>query len=122
LQKIDRYYALCREGEKGEREIAFFHLRDDEELGRLLGMAVYTSLDGDLQRQHLRTYAGTDEDVVIAPVSPEELLDAMNRGYPTTVSLDDRKLAGSVFKGMIMGELGLPIKRPRPLRIDAPDD
>lgn len=50
-------YALCAADENGEPEIVFFELRRDEELGTMLGMAVYTSPDGEVQREHLRSWA-----------------------------------------------------------------
>jgi hypothetical protein len=45
----------------------------------------------------------------------------MNRGYPSFLYLDGRKLAGSVFRGMLMTELGLPIKHPRWVRLEDPE-
>ncbi len=119
MQKIDRYYALCAENEDGEEGIAPLFLRRDEERGTVLGMAVYTSPDGEAQQEDLKRWEGTTR---IAPVSREDLLDAMNRVYPSSVFLDGKKLAGSVFKGLLKSELGLPIKRPRPIRIDDPGE
>ena len=121
MAKTGQYYALCVENENGESEIAFIDLGRHEELGNIVGMDVYTAPDGDLQRKNLGTYADIDEEITISAVSLEELLDAMNRGYPTSVYLDGRKLAGSVFKGMVKSELGLPIKQPRLIRLDEPD-
>jgi hypothetical protein len=43
----------------------------------------------------------------------------MNRGEPSSVYLDGKKLAGSVFRGIVKTELGLPIKHPQWVR---PDD
>ena len=108
-----QYYALCVQGEEeaGKGEIAFLHLRQDEELGEILGIAVYTAPDGEVQREHLAAYAS--DDVFIAPVSHEELFNALNRGMPSTVLLGGEKIAGSVFKGIVKDELGLPIKSPR---------
>jgi hypothetical protein len=85
-------------------------------------MAVYTAPDGELQRKNLSTYEDMDEEITISAVSREDLLDAMNRCYPSSDYLDGRKLAGSVFKGMLKTELGLPIKHPRLIRLDEPDD
>ncbi len=117
MQKIDRYYALCTKNEEGE-EIAPLFLGRDEEMGTMLGIAVYTAPDGAAQQDDRQKWEG---ETRISPVSAEDLLDAMNRIYPTSVFLDGKKFAGSVFKGMIKTELGLPIKHPRGLRIDAPD-
>ena len=60
--------------------------------------------------------------MVVSPVTREELLDEMNQIVPSSVFLDGKKLVGSVFREMIKGELGLPIKHPRPVRIDNPND
>ena len=119
LRKTDPYYALCTKNEEGEEEIAPLFLERDEELGTLLGIAVYTALHGNAQQDDLKRWEG---ETRIASVSREDLLDAMNRIYPTSVFLDGKKFAGSVFKGMIKGELGLPIKHPRGLRIDTTDE
>ena len=117
MEKIDRYYALCtdEEEEEGKREVAPLLLRLDEELGAVMGMAVYTAPDGDVQREDLANWEG---EAMISPVSREDLLDAMDRIYPSSVFLDGKKLAGSVFKGLLKGEIGLPIKHPRPIRLD----
>jgi hypothetical protein len=42
----------------------------------------------------------------------------MQRNMPTSVFIDGRKVAGSVFRGMLKSELGLPIKDPRIIRLD----
>jgi hypothetical protein len=57
----------------------------------------------------------------VTPIRPEDLLETMNRGYPSFLYLDGRKLAGSVFRGMLMTELGLPIKHPRWVRLEDPE-
>ena len=105
-----QYFALCVKGEDGEDEIAFLDLGKDEELGQLIGMAVYTTPDGEVQRQDLNKYRGI---VTIAPVSPSELLDAVQWAMPTSVLLDGEKLAESVFTRMLKDELGIPIRRLR---------
>ena len=115
VQKIDRYFALCTD-EEGKREVAPLLLRIDEELGNIMGMSVYTALDGDAQREDLTKWAG---ETTISPVSREDLLDAMDRIYPSSVFVDGAKLAGSVFRGILKTELGLPIKHPRPINLDA---
>jgi hypothetical protein len=113
LAKVEHYYALCVEGEEGASEmgppeIAYLHLRDHEDFGRILGIAVYTAPEGEAQREDLEGYEGT----MVAPVSAEDLLEAMQRGNPSSVFLDGRKLAGSVFLGLIKEELGIPIRHP----------
>jgi hypothetical protein len=112
-----RYYALCVEWEEGAPEIAFFHLRDDEELGQLVAMAAYTAPDGEAQQKDLARYPNT----FIQEVNSEELLVTVQREYPTSVFLDGRQLAGSVFAGMLKTELGLPIRRPRRVKPEDPD-
>jgi len=118
MAKSEQYYALCVEGEDGAPEmgapemgppeIAYLYLRDHEEFGRILGIAVYTTPQGEAQREDLEGYEGT----MVAPVSAEDLLEAMQRGNPSSVFLDGRKLAGSVFLGLLKEELGLPIRHP----------
>jgi hypothetical protein len=109
-----QYHALCVQDEDGTEEIAFLDLGKDEDLGQLVGMAVYTTgADGEAQREDLNKYRGT---VAIASVNAEDLLDAMNRGVPTSVFIDGEKVAGSVFKARIKDELGIPLKRPRLIR------
>jgi hypothetical protein len=115
LQKIVRYYALCTENEKGELEIASLHLGYEEGYGEIKGMSVYTTLDGDVQREDMAKWEG---EPVVSPVSLGDLLDAMNQHYPNSVFLDGKKLAGSVFRGLVMGELGLPIKHPKPVNLE----
>src|SRR5215208_5706996 len=122
MAKSEQYYALCVEGEDGAPEmgapemgppeIAYLYLRDHEDFGRILGIAVYTAPEGEAQREDLEGYEGT----VVAPVSAEELLEAMQRGDPSSVFLDGRKLAGSVFLELLKEELGIPIRRPRHVR------
>jgi hypothetical protein len=112
-----RYYVLSVEWEEGAPEIAFFHLRDDEELGQLVATAAYTAPDGEAQQKDLARYPNT----FIQEVRPEELLDTVQREYPTSVFLDGRQLAGSVFVGMLKTELGLPIRRPRRVKPEDPD-
>jgi hypothetical protein len=73
------YYALCVEGEQGEPEIAFFELTR-EALPGALGISLYTSPDGELQRRHLR-----NDEVLIVPRSHEDLLEAISTGVPSSV-------------------------------------
>jgi hypothetical protein len=109
------YYALCVEGEQGEPEIAFFEL-SREALPGALGISLYTSPDGELQRRHLR-----NDEVLIVPRSHEDLLEAITSGVPSSVYLDGERIAGSVFKAMLEIHLGIPIHQPRLIRLDEPD-
>ena len=109
------YYALCVEGEQGEPEIAFFELTR-EALPGALGISLYTSPDGQLQRRHLR-----NDEVLIVPRSHEDLLEAISTGVPSSVYLDGERLAGSVFKAMLEIDLGIPIHQPRLIRLEEPD-
>jgi hypothetical protein len=112
------YYALCVEGvegEQGEPEIAFFELTR-EALPGALGISLYTSPDGELQRRHLR-----NDEVLIVPRSHEDLLEAISTGVPSSVYLDGERIAGSVFKAMLEIDLGIPIHQPRLIRPEEPD-
>jgi len=109
------YYALCVEGEQGEPEIAFFELTR-EALPGALGISLYTSPDGELQRRHLR-----NDEVLIVPRSHEDLLEAISTGVPSSVYLDGERIAGSVFKAMLEIDLGIPIHQPRLIRLEEPD-
>jgi hypothetical protein len=109
------YYALCVEGEQGEPEIAFFELTR-EALPGALGISLYTSPDGELQRRHLR-----NDEVLIVPRSHEDLLEAISTGVPSSVYLDGERIAGSVFKAMLEIDLGILIHQPRLIRLEEPD-
>jgi hypothetical protein len=111
----EQYYALCVEEEDGSTEIAFFEL-GREALPGALGISLYTSPDGELQRRHLR-----DNAVVIVAKSPRDLLEALNTGVPSNVFVDGERIAGSVFKAMLKEELGISLRQPRIVRLDEPD-
>jgi hypothetical protein len=111
----EQYYALCVEDEHGEPEIAFFELTR-EALPGALGISLYTSPDGELQRNHLQ-----DDQVLIVSRSHEDLLEAISTGVPSSVYLDGERIAGSVFKAMLEIDLGIPIHQPRLIRLDEPD-
>jgi hypothetical protein len=51
-------------------------------------------------------------------MSAEEILGVIPSGSCSTVFLDGKKLARSVFEGMLKTELELPIKHPRLVRLD----
>jgi hypothetical protein len=111
----EQYYALCVEDEHGEPELAFFEL-SKEALPGALGICLYTSPDGELQRRHLQ-----NGEVLIVPRSHEDLLEAISTGVPSSVYLDGERIAGSVFKAMLEIDLGIPIHQPRLIRLDEPD-
>jgi len=113
----EQYYALCVEEEDGSTEIAFFEL-GREALPGALGISLYTSPDGELQRRHLQAAAA---DVVIVAKSPRDLLEAMNTGVPNSVFVDGERIAGSVFKAMLQDGLGISLRQPRIVRLDEPD-
>ena len=110
----EQYYALCVEEEDGSTEIAFFEL-GREALPGALGISLYTSPDGELQRRHLQE--GDDEVAVVAK-SPRDLLEAMNTGVPSSAFVDGERIAGSVFKAMLNDALGIPRRQPRLIRLD----
>ena len=112
----EQYYALCVEEEDGSTEIAFFEL-GREALPGALGISLYTSPDGQLQRRHLRE----NDEVVIVAKSPRDLLEAMSTGVPSSVFVDGERIAGSVFKAMLKEELGMPLRQPRLIRLEEPD-
>jgi hypothetical protein len=99
----EQYYALCA-------------LRR-EALPGALGISLYTSPDGELQRRHLQ---GNDHVVIVAK-SPRDLLEAMNTGVPNSVFVDGERIAGSVFKAMLEEDLGFTLRQPRIVRLDEPD-
>ena len=106
--------ALRRRGRWQHREIAFFELRR-EALQGALGISLYTSPDGQLQRRHLRQEA--EHVVIVAKRSPRDLLEAMTTGVPSTVFLDAERMAGSVFKAMLEEDLGMPLRQPGIVRL-----
>ena len=116
MPMTEQYYALCVEEEDGSTEIAFFELRR-EALQGALGISLYTSPDGELQRRHLQ---GNDHVVIVAK-SPRDLLEAMNTGVPNSVFVDGERIAGSVFKAMLEEDLGFTLRQPRIVRLDEPD-
>jgi len=111
-----QYSPECVEEEDGSTEMALFE-RGRGALPGALGISLYTSPDGELQRRHLQE----DNDVVIVAKSPRDLLEAMNTGVPSSVFLDGERIAGSVFKAMLEEDLGFPLRQPRIVRLDEPD-
>jgi hypothetical protein len=104
-----QYYVLGQEGEP-----VLIHLRDEPGYGKVLALAVYTSEDASQQREDLQRYKDTE----VVPMSAEEILALIPSGSCSTVFLDGKKLARSVFVGMLKTELGLPIKHPQWIRLD----
>jgi hypothetical protein len=103
------YYVLGQEGEP-----VLIHLRDEPSYGKVLALAVYTAQDGGQQREDLQHY----KDTSVLPMSAEEILAVIPSGSCSTVFLDGKKLARSVFEGMLKTELELPIKHHRLVRLD----
>jgi hypothetical protein len=116
LPMTNQYYALCVEAEDSSTEIAFFELRR-EALPGALGISLYTSPDGELQRRHIQQ----EDHVVIVAKSPRDLLEAINTGVPSSVFVDGERIAGSVFKAMLEVDLGIPHRQPRLIGLDEPD-
>ena len=110
-----QYYALCLEDGHGEPEIAFFEL-GKEALPGALGISLYTSPHGKLQRRHLQ-----NGEVLVVPKSHEDLFEVMSTGVPSSVFVDGDRIAGSVFKAMLEIELGIPLRQPRLVRLEEPD-
>jgi hypothetical protein len=109
---VEQYYALCVEEDDGSSEIAFFEL-GREALPGALGISLYTSPDGELQRRHLQ-----EDAAVIVAKSPRDLLEALSTGVPSNVFVDGEKIAGSVFKAKLKDALGMPLRLPRIVRPD----
>jgi hypothetical protein len=82
-------------------------------LSQLVGMALYTTPNGQAQREDLNKHRGA---LMVAPVSHEGLLEAVGRVMPTSVFVDGKRVAGSVFVRMLREELGIPIRMPRLIR------
>ena len=114
----EQYYALCVEEEDGTTEIAFFELVR-EALPGALGISLYTSSGGKLQRKHLQE---SDDEVVIVAKGARDLLEAMNTGVPSSVFIDGKRMAGSVFKAMLKESLGIHRSQPRIVRLAEPDE
>ena len=96
--------------------VAFTDMPPDSQLGRRLAMHVFTGADGLLQRNIMGRFP--EADLSIVPVSAEELLAAYQIGKPSSVFLDGRKVAGSVFAGVLKDALSIPIPLRIPRRLD----
>ena len=104
-----QYYVLSQEG-----ETVLIDLGYEPGYGQILALAVYTSLDGGQQREDLQRYENTE----MVHMSPEEILALIPSGSCSSVFLDGKKLARSVFVGILKTELGLPIKHPQWVQLD----
>jgi hypothetical protein len=114
MEKRDFYYALCVDG-----DIAALDLGYEEGYGGKVGLTVYTSPIGEIQQEDMAKWEGATR---ILPVSLQELLTASGEHCPTSVFIDGKKVAGSTFREMIKSQLGLPIRLPRPVRLDGPSE
>jgi hypothetical protein len=104
--RTEQYYALCVEGENGDPEIALLHLEENED-GTVLGIAVYTSPDGAVQREDLEK---NEESTTVRKVGRQRLLDTIQRSVPSSVFIDGQKVASSVFTAILKDALGIPIR------------
>jgi hypothetical protein len=109
LHSLSGYYVLGQEGEP-----VLIHLRHEPGYGKILALAVYTSEDGGQQRADLQRYENTE----VLPMSAEEILALIPSGTCSSLFLDGKKVARSIFEGMLKTELGLPIKHPQWVRLD----
>ena len=101
---MSEYHVLGQEGQPVLIELGY-----EPGYGKVLALAVYTAEDGGQQREDLQRYKNTG----VLPMSAEEILAIIPSGSCSTVFLDGKKLARSVFVGMLKTELGLPIKHPQ---------
>jgi hypothetical protein len=46
----------------------------------------------------------------------------MSTGVPSSVYIDGKRMAGSVFKAMLQESLGMKLRQPRIVRLDEPDE
>ena len=99
------YYVLSSVGEGPYPDVVLLDLGGNEE-GQVLALAVYTSLEGEVQQEHLERFARENEgqDGVISDIPFDELLDIMNREAPSLVLIDGEEVPGSAFKARIQDE------------------
>jgi hypothetical protein len=100
-----QYYVLSSVGEGPYPDVVLLDLGGKEE-GQVLALAVYTSLEGEVQQEHLERFARENEglDGVISDITFDELLDIMNREAPGLVLIDGEEVPGSAFKARIQEE------------------
>jgi hypothetical protein len=104
-----KYYVLGQEGAPVLIDLGY-----EPGYGKILALAVYSSEDGGQQREDLQRYEGTE----VMAMSAEEILALIPSGSCSSVFLDGKKLARSVFVGMLKTELGLAIKHPQWVQLD----
>ncbi len=100
-----QYYVLSSIGDSPYPDVVLLDLGGNEE-GRVLALAVYTSLAGEVQQEHLERFARANEGLngVISDIPVDELLDIMNREAPSLVLIDGEEVPGSAFKARIQDE------------------
>jgi hypothetical protein len=100
-----QYYVLSAVGDGPYPDVVLLDLGGNEE-GQVLALAVYTSLEGEVQQEHLERFATANEDLVgvISDIPVDELLDIMDREAPSLVLIDGEEVPGSVFKARIQEE------------------
>jgi hypothetical protein len=108
-----QYYVLSSVGEGAYPDVVLLDLGDNEE-GQVLALAVYTSLAGEVQQEHLERFARANEGLngVISDIPVDELLDIMNRQAPSVVLIDGEEVPGSAFKARIQEALPRDQQRP----------
>jgi hypothetical protein len=118
----EQYYALCVETGDDQTHIAFIHLGRDEEFGTRLAIALYTSPTGKAQQTHMERYADrvvepippyekVEGNLLILPVSRDELIDTIQSPTPDTVLVNGKKNAAHRFKAMLKEQTSKPISR-----------
>jgi hypothetical protein len=100
-----QYYVLSSVGDGPYPDVVLLDLGGNEE-GQVLALAVYTSLAGEVQQEHLERFARANEGLegVISDIPVDELLDIMNREAPGLVLIDGEEVPGSAFKAQIQEE------------------
>ena len=100
-----QYYVLSSIGDGPYPDVVLLDLGGNEE-EQVLALAVYTSLEGEVQREHLERFARENEGLVgvISDIPVDELLDIMNREAPSLVLIDGEDVPGSAFKARIQEE------------------
>ena len=100
-----QYYVLSSVGDGPYPDVVLLDLGGNEE-EQVLALAVYTSLEGEVQREHLERFARANEGLngVISDIPVYELLDIMNREAPSLVLIDGEEVPGSEFKARIQEE------------------
>ncbi len=100
-----QYYVLSSVGDGPYPDVVLLDLGGNEE-GQVLALAVYTSLTGEVQQEHLERFARANEgqNGVISNITVGELLEIMDREAPSLVLIDGEEVPGSAFKARIQEE------------------